>query len=46
MMNDWDYYKGFFVMFGGIALVGWIIALLDWLARRKDVQSERHPPLG
>jgi hypothetical protein len=24
----------------GIALIGWIVVLLDWLARRKDRQSE------
>ena len=34
---------GFFVLFGGIALFGVIITLLDWLARRKDRQSENHP---
>ena len=32
------------VMFGGILLIGVIIALLDWLARRKEQQSERRPP--
>lgn len=31
---------GFFVLFGGIALFGWIIAPLDWLAERKERQSE------
>jgi hypothetical protein len=31
------------VMLGGIALIGGIIVLLDWLARRKDHRSEhRH----
>lgn len=34
---------GVFVLFGGIALILWIIAILDWLARRKDRQSENHP---
>ena len=29
-----------FFMLGGIALIGFTIALLDWLARRKDRQSE------
>jgi hypothetical protein len=28
-------------MLGVIALVGWIVALLDWLGRRKDRQSTR-----
>ena len=32
------------VMFGGILLIGVIIALLDWLAQRKEQQSERRPP--
>ncbi len=27
-------------MLGGIALIGGIIVLLDWLGRRKDRQSE------
>lgn len=31
-------------MFAMIALVGTVIALLDWLARRKEQQSERQPP--
>ncbi len=30
-------------MLGGIALIGWTIVLLDWLARRKDRQSEQRP---
>jgi len=35
---------GVFVLFGGIALILGIIALLDWLAQRKDRRSEHHPP--
>jgi hypothetical protein len=31
---------GVLVLFGGILLVGSIITLLDWLARRKDRRSE------
>jgi len=31
------------LMFAGIALFMWIIVLLDWLARRKDQQSDRRP---
>jgi hypothetical protein len=34
---------GVLVLFGGILLVGSIITLLDWLARRKDSRSENHP---
>ena len=34
---------GVFVLFGGIAAILAVIALLDWLARRKDRQSENHP---
>ena len=34
---------GVFVLFGGIAVILWIIALLDWLGRRKDRQSENRP---
>jgi hypothetical protein len=35
---------GVLVLFGGILLVGSIITLLDWLARRKDRRrSENHP---
>jgi len=30
-------------MFGGIALISGIVVLLDWLARRKDRQSENRP---
>lgn len=30
-------------MLGLIALAGWIVALLDWLGRRKDRQSKRRP---
>ena len=28
-----------FIMLGGIALFGVVVALLDWIARRKDRQS-------
>jgi hypothetical protein len=31
------------LMFGGIALFGGIVTLLDWLARRKDRQSAQRP---
>jgi hypothetical protein len=31
------------LMFSGMLAVGWIIVLLDWLARRKERQSERRP---
>jgi hypothetical protein len=31
------------LMFGGILLFGFIIALYDWLARRKERQSDHHP---
>jgi hypothetical protein len=34
---------GVIVLFGGIAVIGGIITLLDWLARRKDRQSENRP---
>ena len=34
---------GVLVMFGGILLFAGIITLLDWLARRKERQSENHP---
>ena len=34
---------GVFVLFGGIAVICGIITLLDWLARRKDRQSENRP---
>jgi hypothetical protein len=27
---------GFFVLFGGILLFGWIIVLVDWLGSRED----------
>lgn len=30
---------------GGITLVGYMIALLDWLGRRKERRS-KHPPTG
>jgi hypothetical protein len=30
-------------MFVAIALVGTAVAILDWLARRKDQQSEKRP---
>lgn len=29
------------IFFAGIALIAGVIALLDWLARRKDAQSHR-----
>jgi hypothetical protein len=32
-----------FGMLGVIVLVGSIVALLDWLGRRKDRQSKRRP---
>jgi hypothetical protein len=35
---------GFFVLFGGILLFGWIIVLLDWLGSREDRHSEHRPP--
>ena len=31
------------VMLGGIALIGWTVVLLDWLARRKDRRSSHRP---
>lgn len=31
------------VMFVGIALIGTVITVLDWLARRKEQQSEKRP---
>lgn len=31
-----------FVMLGGIALIGGIIAFFDWRARRKNGRSESH----
>ena len=34
---------GVLVLFGGIALFGVVIAVLDWLSRRKDRQSENRP---
>ncbi len=34
---------GVFVLFGGIALIVGIVAILDWLTRRKDRQSENRP---
>jgi hypothetical protein len=34
---------GVYVLLGGIVLVAFIITLLDWLARRKDRQSEHRP---
>ena len=34
---------GVIVLFGGIALILWIIGILDWLTRRKDRQSENRP---
>jgi len=32
------------VMFVGIGLVATVITVLDWLARRKERESEPHPP--
>ena len=32
-----------FGILGAIALFGAIVALLDWLARRKDRRSKHHP---
>jgi hypothetical protein len=32
------------LMFSGILLFGWIIVLLDWLARRKDRRQSGHQP--
>jgi hypothetical protein len=32
------------LMFAGIVALGWIVVLLDWLARRKDRQSQHQPP--
>ena len=29
-----------FAMIGTIAAIGWVVALLDWLARRDDRQSK------
>ena len=34
---------GVFVLFGGIALILSVVALLDWLTRRKDRRTENHP---
>ncbi len=34
---------GVLVLFGGIAVIVWIIALLDWLDRRKDGRSQNRP---
>ncbi len=34
---------GVIVLFGGIAFICGIVVLLDWLARRKDRQSENRP---
>ena len=36
---------GYFIIMGGILAFAAIIALLDWLARRKDRQSH-HRPVG
>lgn len=30
----------FLVLMGGIAVILWVVALLDWFARRKERQSE------
>lgn len=40
-MADWE--KFWLVLFGGIMLFGGVVALLDWLARRKDRESEKRP---
>ena len=32
-----------FGIIGGIALIAWIIALLDWLGRRKERESKQRP---
>lgn len=32
------------LMFSGILLIGGIVVLLDWLARRKERQAEHRPP--
>ena len=32
-----------FFMLGGIAVIAFSIALWDWIARRKDRQSEHRP---
>ena len=34
---------GYFVLFGGIMLFAAVITLLDWIARRKERQSEHRP---
>jgi hypothetical protein len=34
---------GYFIIMGGITLVVGIVALLDWLGRRKDRQSHHRP---
>ena len=31
-----------FFILGGIAMIGLMIVLLDWLGRRKDRRSEHH----
>jgi hypothetical protein len=33
------------VMFVGIGLIATVITVLDWLARRRERQSEHHPPV-
>jgi hypothetical protein len=40
-MAEWE--KFWLVLFGGIALFAGVITLLDWLARRKDRESEKRP---
>jgi hypothetical protein len=32
--------KFFFVVMGSITAIGWIVALLDWYARKKDRDSK------
>lgn len=34
---------GYFIIMGGILTFAGTIALLDWLARRKDRRSEQRP---
>ena len=34
---------GYFIIMGGIAAFAGIIALLDWLGRRKDRRSHHRP---
>lgn len=34
------------LMFGGIALIAWIVILLDEIASRRDRKSGKHQPRG